>query len=137
MEYIYFVILLGLAAYGLWRQLIDGEVWFLLSIIAVTFFIAPILIHISDLTQIKVSDEKIAIHTKYRDTLIEKLNNIPEVEVSLMNADAPLKSLIIAIQEAEEGIGMQRLRRVAAERSILSTKLGPNAFVLWFYDERI
>ena len=143
MEIIYFLALIALFVFGIFMQLTverrsyEMNVWGLLSVLATAFFVVPIFMHISDMTRIKTADQYIAIQIEYKNNLMDELRKLPKMDTALMNADTPASTLVLAIAEAEGNISNEKRRRVHAERSIMETKLGPNAFVLWFYNERI
>ncbi len=104
-----------------------------ITVIVVSFFAIPYVIHNSSVVKIKNSEAIIEIQVEYKSKLEERLNSIPDQKIALMNADSPVSTIVKEIALSEQSIRDANESILSAKMNIQARESGLTSYILWFY----
>jgi peptidoglycan hydrolase CwlO-like protein len=120
---------------------LDGEIahsigFLIVSVVIwVASFGAPYASLNSDVHQIINAEEYIQLEQEYASDLKAQLDDLPEVDPTLLNADTPIASLVDSIHESQKKIRERRVMILDSKRSIQERQEGWTSYVFWFYSD--
>lgn len=91
----------------------------------------------SNVHQIINAEEYIQLEQEYASDLKAQLDDLPEVDPTLLNADTPVASLVDSIHESQKKIRERRVMILDSKRSIQEQQEGWTSYVFWFYSDEM
>lgn len=113
----------------------SGGLSLIMAFAVAALWYLPIHEHAKDLSQIKYGSESIDIYKRKIARLKQTLDAIPKTDAALMNNDAPVKSLVEALSEAESDLSWEEKKVVIAKRSVEARAMAFTSYALWFFGD--
>lgn len=101
---------------------------------AIFLYVMPFGILNSDVNTIIHGNEYIQMEQEYANSLREKIDNLPDADSALMNADTPVATMVENLHAAENRIRERRVDILDAKRNIAERRVGMTSYIFWFYD---